>query len=74
MAVLSGTRIIALGAIAGLAGSLAATRLLSSLLFEVKSNDFGTMSASMVLLVGVALLAADRAASRVDVNAAISAG
>jgi putative ABC transport system permease protein len=74
MVVGSGARVIAAGAIAGLAGALAAARLLSSLLFEVKPNDPGTLAATMVLLIAIALAAcwlAARRASRVDLNMAL---
>lgn len=74
MVVGSGARVIAAGAIAGLAGALAATRLLSSLLFEVKPNDPWTLAATMVLLIAIALVAcwlAARRASKVDLNVAL---
>ena len=74
MVVGSAARVIAAGAIAGLAGALAATRLLSSLLFEVKANDPWTLAATMSLLVAIALVAcwlAARRASRVDLNVAL---
>jgi putative ABC transport system permease protein len=74
MVVGSGARVIVVGAIAGLAGALAATRLLSSLLFEVKPNDPGTLAATIVLLVAIALAAcwlAARRASRVDLSVAL---
>jgi hypothetical protein len=72
----SGARVIAAGAIAGVAGALAATRLLRSLLFEVKPNDPGTLAAIVVLLMAIALAAcwlAARRASRVDLSAALRA-
>ena len=74
MVVGSGARVVAAGAVAGLAGALAATRLLSSLLFEVKPGDPATLAATLLLLVAIAVgscwLAARRA-SRVDVNVAL---
>jgi predicted permease len=72
----SGARVIAAGAIAGVAGALAATRMLTSLLYEVKPNDPGTLAATVVLLLGIALAAcwlAARRASRVEVSAALRA-
>ena len=74
MVVGSGARVIAAGTIAGLAGALVATRLLSSLLFEVRANDPGTLAATMALLVAIALAAcwlAARRASGVDISVAL---
>ena len=54
---------------AGLAGALALTRFLSSLLYEVRPTDFGTFAAASLLLIGVAMLASyipARRATRVD--------
>jgi predicted permease len=65
----SGARVIAAGAIAGLAGALVATRLLSSLLFQVKPRDPLTFVATAALLAGIALAACyipARRATRVD--------
>jgi ABC-type antimicrobial peptide transport system permease subunit len=62
------------GAIAGLAGALAATRLLSSLLFGVKPHDPLTFIVTAALLVGTALAAcwlAARRATAVDLNLAL---
>jgi predicted permease len=61
--------IVAAGAVAGLAASLAGSRLLAALLFEVSPADPLTLAAVALLLVAVALLAAylpARRAARVD--------
>ncbi len=74
MVVASGARAVAVGAIAGLAGALAATRILSSLLFEVKPRDPFTFAVTMALLVGFALAAcwlAARRAAAVDLSVAL---
>jgi predicted permease len=74
MVVGSSARVIVAGAIAGLAGALALTHLLSSLLFEVKPDDPVTLAATMILLVAMALAACWLAASRastVDVQVAL---
>jgi len=74
MVVASGARVVAAGAIAGLAGALAATRLLSSLLFEVKPRDPLTFVVTAALLVGTALAAcwfAARRATAIDLSAAL---
>jgi putative ABC transport system permease protein len=70
----SGARVIAAGAVAGLAGAFAATRLLASLLYEVKPWDPATFAATGMLLVAVALFAcwlAARRAATVDPNVAL---
>jgi putative ABC transport system permease protein len=62
--------VIVLGAVAGLAGAAAATRLLSSLLFDVKPGDPWTLVAAFVVLAAIALAScwlAARRASTVDV-------
>jgi ABC-type antimicrobial peptide transport system permease subunit len=63
----SGIRITAVGLAAGLACALATTRLLSSLLFEIKPWDPATFGTTSILVSGVALgtcwLAARRAAA-----------
>jgi len=46
------------GLLVGIAGSFAVARLISSMLFEVRATDPETLSASVALLCGVALLAA----------------
>jgi putative ABC transport system permease protein len=61
--------VAALGVVLGSAGAFAATRVLSSLLFEVKPADPTTFAAVAVLLAAVAILAgwtAARRATRVD--------
>jgi putative ABC transport system permease protein len=58
-----------LGVTIGLAASLALTRLMNSLLFEVRATDFWTFTATVLLLVLTALLACylpARRASKVD--------
>jgi predicted permease len=47
-------RMVALGVVLGLAGTLAATRLVASMLYDVRPNDPLTIAASVVLLAGVA--------------------
>jgi putative ABC transport system permease protein len=74
MVVASGARVVAAGVIAGLAGALAATRLLSSLLFEVKPRDPSTLAVTAAVLVGTALAAcwfAARRAAAVDLSVAL---
>jgi predicted permease len=62
-----GVGLVAMGAAVGLAGALALTRLMDSLLFGVSSNDIATFSAVVLLLAAVAVCAtaipAGRAAS-----------
>jgi len=61
----------------GVGGALAATRVLSSLLFEVKPNDPATFVAVALVLVCVALVAGfvpARRASRVDPLVALRSG
>jgi putative ABC transport system permease protein len=52
-----GTRYILIGLVIGLAGAIATTRLLSSLLFEVKRTDPGTYLMASLLLLACALVA-----------------
>jgi putative ABC transport system permease protein len=64
-----GVAVALIGVIAGLAGSLALTRLMRSLLFEVSPTDFSTFAGVAALLIVVAALACwipARRASRVD--------
>ncbi len=64
-----GLAIISIGVVFGLVGALAATRILSSLLFGVSHTDLLTFSVVSLLLVSVALLACwlpARRAARVD--------
>jgi ABC-type antimicrobial peptide transport system permease subunit len=64
-----GVRVTVTGVLLGVAGSLAATRLLANLLFGVKSADPVTFAAAAAALCGVALIAVyvpARRASRVD--------
>jgi putative ABC transport system permease protein len=69
MVLREGLTLAAIGLIAGLAGAFAASRLLGSLLFEVKPNDPATYAAVAIAL-GVVALAASyipaRRATRVD--------
>jgi len=65
------------GVALGIAGALATTRVLESLLFAVKPNDSATFAGVAVLLVGVAFVAGfipARRASRVDPLVALRAG
>ncbi len=64
-----GARLAAIGLAAGLAGSFAATRLITRLLFGVKPTDPLTFAAVAVILIGVTLAASyipARKATRVD--------
>jgi predicted permease len=69
MALAEGTMTIAFGVFAGLFGSLALTRFLQSMLFDVKPSDPATFAAIAALLAAVTLLAClvpARRATRVD--------
>jgi predicted permease len=69
MVIGQGMRPVALGLAAGLAGALALTRLLNSLLYDVSPRDPWTLSSIVVLLAmvaGVACSAPARRAARVD--------
>jgi putative ABC transport system permease protein len=57
MALREGTMTIAFGVVAGLFGSLALTRFLRSMLFDVKPSDPGTFAAIAALLAAVTLVA-----------------
>jgi putative ABC transport system permease protein len=64
-----GVGLIALGLVIGLAGALAVTRSLSTLLFGVRATDPYTFGAVAALLLGVGLLASylpARRATKVD--------
>jgi len=64
-----GLSLIALGLAAGFAASLLLTRLLATLLFEVRPTDLATAAAAALLLAAVALLACyvpARRAARLD--------
>jgi putative ABC transport system permease protein len=52
-----GVRLAGLGLLIGLAGALASTRVLSSLLYGVRTTDAITFAAVSAVLAGVALLA-----------------
>lgn len=69
-----GTRLTIAGTVIGLAGALAATRLISSLLYGVKPGDPLTLASVLVLLAGVGLGAcyiAARKATSADPNVAL---
>lgn len=69
-----GMTVAVIGVATGLAGSLALTRLMKSLLFEVSTTDWSTFAGVAALLIGVAMLASwipARRASRVDPMAAL---
>jgi putative ABC transport system permease protein len=64
-----GARLAAIGLALGLAGSFAATRLIATLLFEVKPTDQLTFAAVAVILTSVTLAACyipSRRATHVD--------
>jgi ABC-type antimicrobial peptide transport system permease subunit len=68
--------LVTAGTVIGLAGSLAVTRVLGSLLFEVRPTDPTALAAAAGLLVAVALLASyipARRATRVDPLVALRA-
>lgn len=70
-------RLAAAGVVIGLAGALATTRVMQSLLFDVSPTDPLTLCAVTALLLGVAIAAAwmpGRRASRVDPVEALRAG
>ena len=74
LVVRSAARVIATGFLVGLAGALVATRVLSSLLFEIKPRDPLTLVVTGGLLVGVSLLGcwlAARRAGSVDPSMAL---
>jgi putative ABC transport system permease protein len=69
LAVGQGLKLVAVGVGLGLAGALALTRVMSSLLFGVSATDPATLATISLVLVAVALLASyipARRASRVD--------
>jgi putative ABC transport system permease protein len=69
-----GVRLASVGLAIGLAGALAATRLLSSLLYGVRPTDAITFAAVSLILLAVALLASylpARRATRVDTIVAL---
>jgi putative ABC transport system permease protein len=62
-------RVVGAGLLGGLLGSVAATRVLRSLLFEVQPTDPATLASVVLALVGVGLLASYgpvRRATRID--------
>ena len=69
MVIRQGFRLTFLGTVMGIAGAIALTRFLSSLLYGVKPTDLLTFVAVSLLLIGVALLACyipARRAMRID--------
>jgi ABC-type antimicrobial peptide transport system permease subunit len=61
--------LVGIGVVAGLAGALASSRLVQSLLFQVSPIDPLTLAGVCVVLVGVAMLAGylpARRAARID--------
>ena len=76
MVVGSGLRLAIAGVALGLAGALAGTRLLASLVYKVSTTDPATLVATAAVLVGAALLASwlpARRATRVDPAVALRA-
>lgn len=70
----NGARLIVLGSLLGIAGALATTQWLSTLLHEVRPNDPLTLTMVSLLLVSIALLAsvvAARKATAVDPSVAL---
>jgi putative ABC transport system permease protein len=69
LVVRQGLKLVSIGVLLGLAGSLLLTRLMSSLLFGVSATDPATLAMISLVLVGVALLASyipARRAAKVD--------
>jgi ABC-type antimicrobial peptide transport system permease subunit len=69
MIVRQGLRLTLIGMGIGLAGSFAATRVLSSLLYGIRPTDPATFAAVSLFMVGVAVLAAyipARRATKID--------
>jgi ABC-type antimicrobial peptide transport system permease subunit len=72
-----GVTLAALGVAVGLAGALALSRFLSSLLYGVKASDPVTLAVVSIVLAGVALLASylpARRATRVDPAVVLGGG
>src|SRR5262249_52963598 len=64
-----GAKLVAVGTAIGIAGAFVATRLLSSLLFEVHTTDAGAYLFAIIPMFGAAMLASHlpaRRAGRVD--------
>jgi len=71
-----GLRLAGIGAVVGLAGAFATTRLLAGLVKEIEPNDPKTFGVVTMVLLAAALLAAylpARRASRVDPMVALRA-
>jgi putative ABC transport system permease protein len=76
LVIVHGVALTGIGIVLGLIASLAATRLMTSLLFETSATDPLTFLASAALFVMVALLASyvpARRATRIDPTAALRA-
>ncbi|MFN0087645.1 MAG: FtsX-like permease family protein [Blastocatellia bacterium] len=74
MVIRQGMRLALMGGLIGLAGALALTRLMTSLLFEISATDPATFAGVATLMVGVVWLACwipARRAARVDPLAAL---
>jgi ABC-type lipoprotein release transport system permease subunit len=77
MVLLQGTRVAVLGVVLGLVSALAATRVLSALLFGVAPRDLPTLALAAIVLLLIALLASwlpARRASAVQPAGALRAG
>jgi putative ABC transport system permease protein len=77
MVLRQGFALVAAGLAAGLCASIALTRFLSILLYEVKPGDSATAAAAALTLATVALFAAylpARRATRIDPIAALRVG
>jgi putative ABC transport system permease protein len=77
LVLLQSARLTAVGVVIGVAASIAATRLLATLLFGVSPRDPWTLGAASLLLVAVAAIAtvaAGRRAIRIDAAAALREG
>ncbi|MGQ0642789.1 MAG: ADOP family duplicated permease [Gemmatimonadaceae bacterium] len=75
LVVSEGSRIAAIGIVIGVAGALAVTRILRTLVYDVSTTDVATFVGAMMLVALVSLFAAllpARRASRLDPNAALA--
>jgi putative ABC transport system permease protein len=72
-----GIRLVVIGTAAGIVASLAASRLVGNLLFQVRPADWSTYAVSVGVLAGIGLLASylpARSASLIDPNIALRDG